>query len=431
MIKSRIALISLLLVAACATGNSPHQAVTEPQAPEPTSLPSPPPLPSPSRIRIQPNYYIAGMRKLARDGKAKAQYDLALQLRSGKQITRDEAGAIAYLRKAVAQNHGPAMQYLAHLYYWGMGVELNRRKAANLYQEALNQGQKLSVNETARIADTGTGTDNDTALQKPAKPALIRSMAEQEPEPSGTNVAFIRQLNPMIVRDGLEAATVWQYWAEEGLAIAQHRLGFMVSYGTGVAQDFDRAKKLYGQAIAQGHAYAQNNMAVLLATGRGMPADHAEAVRLFTLSAEQNFAAAQYNLAGMYARGDGVPQDSAVAEQWYARASDNATSFLQYHLGVMYAWGEGVAEDSLKARTLLELAAQHRDNLALAVFPFLYQMPQAQGLIGTKMFLWKSMPVAFINNRESPFQPFDDPALTPRQNQAAQRLSAKFIEVMY
>ena len=66
--------------------------------------------------------------------------------------------------------------------------------------------------------------------------------------------------------------------------------------GTGVAQDFKEAARLYTLATAQGYANAQHNLGTMHEHGMGVAQDCQEAVRLYTLAAAQGHASAQCNL---------------------------------------------------------------------------------------------------------------------------------------
>ena len=77
------------------------------------------------------------------------------------------------------------------------------------------------------------------------------------------------------VRKNLEQA------ADQGHAGAQFGLGFMYHKGTGVAQDFTKAREWYELAAAQGHASAAVNIGVLYLYGDGVEQDLNEAMRWF------------------------------------------------------------------------------------------------------------------------------------------------------
>ena len=90
-------------------------------------------------------------------------------------------------------------------------------------------------------------------------------------------------------------------------------------------EDDAEAVRWYGLAAEQGVAEAQHNLGFSYLTERGVPQDYVEAVRWFRLAAEQGHARAQSDLGLMYTNGDGVPQDYVQAHMWLNRAASRAT----------------------------------------------------------------------------------------------------------
>jgi len=84
--------------------------------------------------------------------------------------------------------------------------------------------------------------------------------------------------------------------AEQGNAIAQHRLGIMYERGRGIVQDCLEAVKWYGLSAEQGHAGAQFRLGVIYYYGKGVAQDFKEAVKWYWLSAKQGHTQAQTQL---------------------------------------------------------------------------------------------------------------------------------------
>jgi Sel1 repeat len=117
-----------------------------------------------------------------------------------------------------------------------------------------------------------------------------------------------------------KAVQVWRALAEQGVPMAQYRLGDMYAEGKGVEQNDKTAMQWYQRA-----------------------ADH-------------GIADAQYNVGASYAAGLGVAQSDADAVKWFRRAADQGMAFAQLNLGLMYASGRGVAQDNVEAMTWLQIA---------------------------------------------------------------------------
>jgi TPR repeat protein len=84
--------------------------------------------------------------------------------------------------------------------------------------------------------------------------------------------------------------------AEQGIARAQFRLGFMHDKGNGVKQDHKEAVEWYTKAAEQMHAGARNNLGTMYARGEGVEQDLDKAIDLCTKAAKQGYATAQKNL---------------------------------------------------------------------------------------------------------------------------------------
>lgn len=109
--------------------------------------------------------------------------------------------------------------------------------------------------------------------------------------------------------------------AEQGLADAQYKLGFLYADGQGVPQNYAEAEKWIRLAAEQGNAEAQSSLGRMYAGGQVVPQNYAEAFKWFRLAAEQGNPGAQYNLVVMYADGKGVPRNTVMAYVWSSVAA--------------------------------------------------------------------------------------------------------------
>lgn len=84
----------------------------------------------------------------------------------------------------------------------------------------------------------------------------------------------------------------WLPLAEQGDAVAQHKLGLIYADGDGVAQDGILAVKWFRKAAEQGHVEAQSNLGLTYLIGLIVPQDYAEAVKWLKRAAQQGNAKA-------------------------------------------------------------------------------------------------------------------------------------------
>jgi localization factor PodJL len=128
--------------------------------------------------------------------------------------------------------------------------------------------------------------------------------------------------------------------ANQGLAMAQYRLGKLFERGEGVPPDLNQARQWTERAAAAGNRKAMHDLGVFYARGEGVELDEATAFRWFRQAAEMGVADSQYNLGVLYQQGRGVAANPAEALYWFtvaAKAGDAdaraKVSSLQAQLG--------------------------------------------------------------------------------------------------
>ena len=140
--------------------------------------------------------------------------------------------------------------------------------------------------------------------------------------------AFAGQLEDGIAahdrQDYATAQKLLRPLAEKGGALAQHKIGFMYSFGQGVQKDPVEAGKWYRKAADQGLAKSQNNLGYIYAKGEGVARDDVESAKWYKKSAEQGNAGAQSALSQNYAKGAGVAQNLVEAHKWSDLAASNS-----------------------------------------------------------------------------------------------------------
>lgn len=175
----------------------------------------------------------------ARRGDADAQYNLAGMYKNGQGVVADRDQAMAWYRKAAAQNHAraesvlslmranqrrfeqavsgaadgdPDSQYkLANMYALGTGTDSDPGLAQKWYQRAAQHGHDKAQYKFARFLYSDLGKASD----EPAAFAWFRRSAEQGYAPAQYYVAEIYALGRGVERD-LEQALLWYQKAAEG-----------------------------------------------------------------------------------------------------------------------------------------------------------------------------------------------------------------------
>jgi hypothetical protein len=206
-----------------------------------------------------------------------------------------------------------AQTLIGEIYADGLGVALDKKKAATWYEAASKNGDPLATFSLAMMYQNGDG----------------------------------------VTKDRQKAADLFQRSADAGNMAAKYNLGLLYIEGTYVPPDLVKAADLIGQAAASGIPEAQYDYGGMLMEGAGVAPDPAAAAEQFRLAAEGGLAAAQVDYATMLYLGKGIAQDRVGAAHWYARAAESGNPVAQNRYGKLLAAGQGVAQD-------LESAAMYR-----------------------------------------------------------------------
>lgn len=105
-------------------------------------------------------------QRLANQGKASAQYDLALMYDEGEEVRQDYFKAVEWYQKAANQGYADSQFNLAVSYRSGQGVRQDYAKAVEWYQKAANQGHIDAIHNLGFMYANGLGVRQDYAKAK-------------------------------------------------------------------------------------------------------------------------------------------------------------------------------------------------------------------------------------------------------------------------
>ncbi len=236
----------------------------------------------------------------------------AFQLGRAHTRAGDFAEAGRWYRRAAAQGHTGALCGLADLVLNGQGVAADPAEAVRLLRLAAERGDRRGLNNLGILIGAGHGAPADVA----AAVDLFRRAALQGDEMGLNNLA-------VCYANGIAAGPV-------------RADGATAAAADDPAADDAEAVRLYRLAAEQGEALAQSNLGWMLLHGRGAPRDIAEALRLFRLAAAQGHPLGQVNLGFMHLFGWGVAPDAALAKALFRQAADQGhplgrTALAEFH----------------------------------------------------------------------------------------------------
>ena len=161
---------------------------------------------------------VSRYRKLAEQGNAQAQYDLAVCYYQGRGVSPDYAEGLKWFRQAAEQGHAEAQCVLGVFYHDGrQGLSLDYAEAVKWLRKAAEQGNYAAQYNLGICYYQGQGVSLDYA----------------------------------------EAVKWFRKAAEQGNAYAQSTLGDCYANGQGVKPDPAEAVKWYRKAVEQGYEPAR------------------------------------------------------------------------------------------------------------------------------------------------------------------------------
>ena len=153
-------------------------------------------------------------RPLAEQGRARAQYNLALMYAKGWGVPQDYVVAAEWYRRVAEQGLAEAQFNLAQMYFGGRGVPQDDAAAAAWYRKAAEQGLATAQFNLAWMYDEGRGVPQDYAVAHkwlslaasrfPASEVELRDKAVKARE------AIARQMTPAQIAEAQRLAREWK-----------------------------------------------------------------------------------------------------------------------------------------------------------------------------------------------------------------------------
>lgn len=242
---------------------------------------------------------------------------------------------------------------LGFLYYSGQGVEENKEKASELFQQVIDQGYDEGYIGSAQIAydegDYATVLEKATQVLNGEEP-IYRAYASWDLGALYENGYGVEQ----------NYATAIEYYeksANQGFSEAYNELGVLYYLGEGVEQDYTKAKEMWEKGMELRHTTAIFNLTTLYKNGYGVEQDYNKVIELYQMGIELGDYNAANEIGWLYQNGEGVEQDYTKALEYYQIAADGGNSYGLNNVGWCYENGFGVEQDYEKALEYYDMAA--------------------------------------------------------------------------
>ncbi|EGB04779.1 hypothetical protein AURANDRAFT_32031, partial [Aureococcus anophagefferens] len=247
-----------------------------------------------------------------------------------------------------------AMVYLGGMYRYGLGVKLDKKKAARLFRMGADRGNATAQNNVAFLLDSEEKHEEGFPYYALA--------ADQGFTPGEFNLGCCYG-NGRGTEVDVDKARYWfERAAAKGHEGAIENLAYLDARdGSGVKLDKKKAERLYRMAADRGDAVAQHRIAWLLHSEKKFE----EAVRYFVLAANQGYTSGEFNLGCCYMNGEGTEVDLGKARYWFERAAAKGYQHAMNELADLDARkGLGVKLDMKKAERLYRTAADRGSAFA-------------------------------------------------------------------
>ena len=317
------------------------------------------------------------LRKAADNGNIHSMYNLAVLYGSGQGVTQDYDQAVTWYRKAAEGGDVDGMAGLAYMYDEGHGVTQDYQQAMNWYRKAADLGNAWAMNNIGTLYQNGQGVPKDfdqaatwyrkaiAAGNEDAKGNLSRLPSTPNPPTSNTSSLTAAEKDQITKRadaaydrkDYTAAVPEYRKLALAGDIWGMSRLGYLYDRGLGIRQDDAQSAYWLRKAAEAGNVHSMYNLAVLYGAGKGVAQDNDQAVAWYRKAADAGDVDGMAGLAFMYSNGRGVPQDYAQALSWYRKAADLGNDWAMNNLATLYENGQGVSKDIEQAVTWYRKAA--------------------------------------------------------------------------
>lgn len=286
----------------------------------------------------------------ARNGCAKAQYDLGDCYLDGVCVKQSYKKAAKWYKKAAEQGFAPAQYKLGICYSKGIGVTQSYNEAFKLFQKAAVQGETDAQYNLGLCYYNGEGvTDYPEGALKWFKIAAekghiraICKLGDMYKYGTGVDISYKKTIK------------LYRQAAELGDAEAQYELAYCYYHGHGVAKSYKKYEEWLIKAGEQGYLEAQTDLAWYYY------ASHPElAAKWFHKASAQGDAESKYQLGSLYLKGEGVEPSYENAFNLFLSAAFQGNEDAQYELGQLYELGKGVEQSRRKAKKWYKLAAKN------------------------------------------------------------------------
>lgn len=269
---------------------------------------------------------------------------------------------ITYIRRLADQGNAQDQFNLAEIYDDGWNTAKNPKLAIEYYTLSAKQGFVKAQLNLGLKYQIGQDVPQDYSLAN----HYFKLAADQGDAKAQSLFAENLALNRGVPQDFELAVKYTKLAAEQGYLDAQKNLASFYATGHGVSQDPEFVIQYIQTAADKGDALARYNLAILLAKEGASEEDLKSAFVYLKLAADQGHVAAQDTLALRYYYGIGTSQSRELAIKYAKLAAEKGWTNANYTLAVLYNENKEINKiPSKKVKKHLKLAAKGGNAEAL------------------------------------------------------------------
>lgn len=262
-------------------------------------------------------------RAAAEAGYAVAQYNLAYCYEEGLGVFKSARKAFCWYRKAAEAGNAKAQNNVGNCYAWGHGTAENRREAFRWYSKSAAQGDQWGEYNLAECYDNGTGVKKDRreAMKWYALSAAQGNKdAEKSMSPAVRRKRSILKMSRRILY--VTGALLFIVFMVTNYVDAKAYEIYSDGAKAYANKEYDKAVRLFREAIDEGSAEAINHLGICYERGHGAEKDLSVAYDYFLMSANEGSYQGMYNVGRFHEYGKVVKKDLEKAREWYIKAAD-------------------------------------------------------------------------------------------------------------
>lgn len=251
------------------------------------------------------------------------------------------------------------------LYFWGVGLfEGTTRHEPDIEKAfiCLEKAATLWNIDARNYIIENVGTVNSKPLSNCVRVSWFTKAAEYGSAQAQHNVGLLYLYGTGVERNGNTAMKYFIQAAKQNYLDSIYQIGWMYTEGIGIKRNYTKGREWYNRAITNGHIISMCCMGEIYQYGRGVRKDLSRAIQCYSQASELGSIQADFLIGTVY-YGNGALHDYKKAFEYFYNISEKNSSEFQVAIAksfvsVMYKRGIGVDMDEEKSSKLTEEVAE-------------------------------------------------------------------------